>query len=74
VRERTRDVIFNLEQMGNGEEGKRRVVRRRKSICGVTPRMLGLVVNVVLFVLWFLATGPVLKRIGVVCWGRVRGR
>lgn len=82
MRAQTRDVIFNLEQTGIGTMGRngdddvfgrfRRRVKRRSSFYGVTPVILNRVVNGLIFVLWFLAMGPILKRIAVVWLGRLR--
>jgi hypothetical protein len=81
----TMDMIFNLEQMGIGAMGRDgddcykeffgrfgRRVKRQSSYCGVTPVILNRVVNGLMFILWFLATGSILKRVALVWWGRVK--
>jgi hypothetical protein len=80
---RTRDVIFNLEEMGIAtmarggldEDVVKRLGRRfvpRRSFCGVTPEHLNWVVNGVLAFLWFLSVGPILKRVVVLKWNHYR--
>jgi hypothetical protein len=84
VRAQTRDIIFNLEQLGMGSVARERVeedaskrfgkaLKKRKNFSGITLRMLHMAVSELMFALWFLAMTPILKRVAVVWWGIMRG-